>query len=231
MHPIVRGLADSASIAVGYFPVAFSFGLSAVHQQLSPLATVLISLLVFAGASQFVLVALLAAGGSALSVVSSVILMNVRHIFYGPSLLPHLGQLRLPLPLLAFGLTDEVYASAIGRLTSLPDTQRSGWLLGLQGGAYSSWVLGTIAGALLGSQVGLESPALQQTLEFVLPALFFALLLEIMRQVRWPLLLMTLLVTALLLSLLPTHFAMLGGMLSGAALGALLAPPSSPYGQ
>lgn len=62
MPPFLSGLAASLSIATGYFPVAISFGLSAVEAGLAPGIAVLISVLVYAGASQFLLISLLASG-------------------------------------------------------------------------------------------------------------------------------------------------------------------------
>lgn len=216
-----RGLTDSLSIALGYFPIAVSFGLAAIQAGLEPILAILVSLMVYAGASQFVLVALAAAGAGAFGIISTVLLMNVRHLFYGPSILDKLGTARrLPLPLLAFGLTDEVYAASIGKLERMAPEQRQGWYVGMQIGAYASWVSGTAVGALLGHQLGKQAPWLRDTLNFVLPALFFALLLEILRYTRLRVTLGAMLATALLLWLLPGHLAMLGGLASGALLGA-----------
>lgn len=217
-----KGLTDSLSIGLGYFPIAVSFGLAAIQAGFAPWLAILVSLTVYAGAAQFVLVALAAAGAGAFGIISTVLLMNVRHLFYGPSVLDKLGSTRqrLPLPVLAFGLTDEVYATSIGRLDRIAPEQRQDWYLGMQLGAYASWVSGTAVGALLGHQLGQQAPWLRETLDFVLPALFFALLLEILRHTRLRVTLGAMLATAVLLWLLPGHIAMLGGLASGAILGA-----------
>src|SRR5690606_17001935 len=86
MHAFLKGLAASISIAAGYIPIAFSFGLASLEAGLSPLATILISVLVFAGASQFVMISLLASGAGVLVAVPTILLMNARHLFYGPAL-------------------------------------------------------------------------------------------------------------------------------------------------
>lgn len=219
MRPIAKGLADSLSIGAGYLPIAFSFGLAAVQANLSPLTAVLISGIVFAGASQFALIALVAAGGSLLTVVSTVLLMNVRHIFYGPAVIAKLGNGRpsLPPPLLAFGLTDEVFAAAVGKLQSIAPPERERWYVGLQLGAYSAWVLGTALGAILGQQLTSHSAFLRDSLAFVLPALFLSLLLEIGGQRR--VLVAAVVATAAALPFMPAYFAMVVGMVVGAALG------------
>ena len=222
-HAVLQGLTHSLSIALGYFPVAFSFGLMAIQAGFSPLLAIMTSVVVYAGAAQFVLVALAAAGAGPFSIIGTILLMNVRHLFYGPSILDKLGQGAplLPAPLLAFWLTDEVYAASISRLDSMAPADRQGWYLGMQLGAYASWVGGTILGALLGQQLGEQSAWLSQTLDFVLPSLFIALLLEMFRHARLQVTLGAMLSTTLLLWLLPSHYAMLGGLAAGAMLGAL----------
>lgn len=215
----LRGLADSVSIAVGYVPVAISFGLAAVYADISPFMAVLTSVLVYAGASQFILVSLIAGGGAAASVVGIVLLMNLRHLFYGPALMARFdGERRLPLIAMAAGLTDEVFATAIGKLERLPGSDREGWYAGLQLGAYLSWVGGTAVGAYFGHDWIRDSVILSQTLGFVLPALFFALLLEIRQLVPLRVLAAAAVATLLGLWLLPPYGAIVLGMLAGALL-------------
>lgn len=221
MHPLAKGMLDSLSIGIGYLPISFSFGLAALQAGLSPMTAVLISAVVFAGASQFVLVSLLAAGGSFVAVASTVLLMNIRHIFYGPTIISQLGGDRpnSPRALLAFGLTDEVFASAVGKLPRIPVRDREDWYLGLQLGAYLAWVIGTVLGTTLGLEVTNQSAFAQETLSFVLPALFFSLLLEIRAGIPNRVIYSSAIVTAILLPILPGYLSMIAGMLTGAALG------------
>ncbi|MCG7600792.1 AzlC family ABC transporter permease [Halomonas sp. McH1-25] len=222
MKAFFQGLADSASIGVGYLPIAFSFGLTALQAGLSPASTLLISVTVFAGASQFVLITLLTSGAGLIGTLGTVLLMNARHLFYGPALMPRLASegRQLPSPLLAFGLTDEVFAAASSRLERIAPSSRHAWYLGLQTGAYLTWVLGTLLGVTLGKHVGTLPGVIEDTLSFVLPALFFALLLEIGVKAWAGTILITALATALLMMVLPSHHALALGLLTGAALSA-----------
>jgi Predicted branched-chain amino acid permease (azaleucine resistance) len=52
-----NGVADSLPIVIGYVPVAFAFGLSAVKLGFSPLESIFFSCIIYAGASQFVITA------------------------------------------------------------------------------------------------------------------------------------------------------------------------------
>lgn len=215
-----RGAQDSWPIMLAYLPLAFSFGLASIQAGYSPGFAIAVSALVFAGASQFALLSLLAAGASGGSAILVVTLMNLRHLFYGPALLAHFGPKHsLPLPVLAFGLTDEVFATAAARLAQVPIDAREGWYFGLQSGAYSAWLAGTAAGALLGHDAAQMSPWLRETLAFILPAMFLALTLELARHCRQSVLIASLAATALALALGgPASVAMVAGIISGTAL-------------
>jgi 4-azaleucine resistance transporter AzlC len=218
----LRGLTDSLSIAIGYVPVAISFGLTAIHADITPVMAVFVSLMVYAGASQFILVSLIASGSAALSIVGIVLLMNLRHFFYGPALLSKFGRAprRYPMIALAAGLTDEVFAASISKMQGIPEQEREPWYVGLQLGAYASWVGGTAAGAYFGQDWLRQSPILSQSLGFVLPALFLALLLEIRHVVAVHVLLMAGLATLVALFFMPAYGAILTGMAAGALAGA-----------
>ncbi|WP_114313763.1 AzlC family ABC transporter permease [Thermus caldifontis] len=171
-----QGLKAAWPIALGYFPVAVAFGALGAQAGLGYLWFQLTSLLVFAGASQFALVGLLAQGVPPLLAATLGLLLNLRHAFYGPALRPYLKGG----PLEAFFLTDEVFALALRALPGLLLERRRGYFLGLGLGAYLSWNLGTALGAL-GAKGLLAWPVLGEALSFALPALFLLLALPHLR--------------------------------------------------
>ena len=112
---LAEGLKDSLPIVISYIPVAFAFGLNATKLGFTPLESLFFSCIIYAGASQFVIVAMLAAGSSLWVAALTVMAMDVRHVLYGPSL-----RSRIPRALSnkktaiwAFGLTDEVFAATV----------------------------------------------------------------------------------------------------------------------
>jgi 4-azaleucine resistance transporter AzlC len=220
MHPFFRGLTQSLTIAVGYIPVGASFGLAAIHADLSPSMALLISVLVYAGASQFILIVLVSGGSSVLGVVSIMLLMNLRHLFYGPAVMSRfdLAHRRWPTFFLAAGLTDEVFATSISKLAQQPPADRESWYVGLQLGSYAAWVLGTALGAYVGHDIIQQSEILSQSLGFVLPALFFALLLEIKQIAPLYVLAGVAVMTLIGLWLLPVYAVIIVGMLTGVLL-------------
>jgi 4-azaleucine resistance transporter AzlC len=182
MQTFKKGFFASFPIILGYFPVAIAFGVSARGVGLSVVESVMISVLVFAGASQFALVSLLAAGTSAAMAAVASLMLNLRHLLYGLLLAPVLRRVKLSAAApLAFGLTDEVFATAISQLERIPEEKRTLWLLGLEAGAYLSWVFGTLLGAAGTSILLAISPAFAPTLSFALPALFLVLLLPLLK--------------------------------------------------
>lgn len=213
-----RGLFASVSIASGYVPIAISFGLVAVQAGLEPRTALLASALIYAGASQFVLVSLLTAGAGFLGTLLTLLLMNARHLFYGPALARKLprGASRLPRGALAAGLTDEVFVTALALLDQIPERDREAWTLGLQVGAYAAWVGGTAIGVTSGAQFAHLPSWAQYALQFVLPALFMALMLEMTSRDRRIVILVATAATAIALLALPTYQAILIGMIAGA---------------
>lgn len=183
------GIKAAAPIMVGYLPVAIAFGVGGIAAGFQPWQVMMMSAVIYAGASQFVLLASFATGTPWLWVVGLCALMNARHLLYGPLLagwLPPGRRFRLSF---AAGLTDEVFATALNRLKHVDIEQRSVWLYGVALGAYFSWLLGTAIGAYTGGQLEKASPLLAQAMQFSLPALFLALAWQCMsKALQWPLL-------------------------------------------
>jgi 4-azaleucine resistance transporter AzlC len=168
-----RGLQDAAPVALAYFPIAMTFGVIAVQCGLPVWLAVLISVAVYAGGAQFMLVSLVSSGAPFAATVATVLLVNLRHALYGTTLGPAVS--RWPERskwLAAFGLTDEVFAVTSGRLLQHPPDPAAQITLSFT--CYASWLAGTVAGAVIGQ----AAPAgLSSVLNFALPALFLALLL------------------------------------------------------
>jgi len=175
------GLRASLPVVAGYVPAAVAFGVAARGAGLSTAETVLMSLVVYSGASQFAIVGLVAAGGSWLVTAGTALVLGARHVLYGPALAPNL-RLRAGgrAALAAFGLTDEVFAVASERLAREP--AGFGWLFGLEAGAYVSWAFGSWLGAAAGEAMVGALPVLAPALSFALPALFVALLVAMTTQ-------------------------------------------------
>jgi len=128
------------------------------------------SLLVYAGAAQFMMVPMLAAGLPIGAIALATLVLNLRHVFYGLSLLNHMPASRWQRWYSMFALTDESYSV----LTALPAQARARRMALVCALNQGWWVLGTALGGVLGAQVQIGLTGL----DFVLAALFAVLAVE-----------------------------------------------------
>ena len=176
----LNGVRDSFAMAVGILPFGLIFGTLAGAAQLSLWQAVGMSLLVYAGSAQFIVVSLLGAGAGALVILLTTFIVNLRHVLYSATLQPHVHGLpqrwRLPL---AFWLTDETFA-VVQRFYLLHGTQplAQWYWLGVTTSLYACWVLSTLGGVLFGQAV----PDLANWgLEFAMLATFIGIVVPLLR--------------------------------------------------
>ena len=163
-------LSLSIPVAMGYVPLGMVFGFLFVQAGASWWLAVVASVLVFAGAAQFMMVPMLAAGLPVAAIALATLVVNLRHIFYGLSLLDKLPQQPWARWYLVFALTDETYSV----LTTLPPGTSTRQMVGVALLNQGWWVLGTLLGALIGTQAQVPLVGL----DFALAALFAVLAVE-----------------------------------------------------
>jgi 4-azaleucine resistance transporter AzlC len=163
-------LALTMPVAMGYIPLGIVFGFLFVQAGAAWWLAILSSLIVFAGASQYMMIPMIAAGLSVGTIALATVIVNLRHMFYGLSLLNKLPQNRWLRWYMVFALTDETYSV----LTTVPETttDRQRALVALLNQSW--WVLGTAIGAIIGAQAHITLAGL----DFVLAALFAVLTVE-----------------------------------------------------
>jgi len=199
--PWLLGAKDALPLLGGYIPVAISFGLISVQAGFGALESTLISALIYAGASQFLFIAMVASGAPLWLVVLMTLLINARHVVYGPNLAPYLPPGRW-WPWLMHGLTDQIFALAHSRLPQLAMKDRLGWYTAAALVAWFSWIAGTALGAIAGAQITQRWPLLGEVMPFALPALFLVLLAPRFTSTVWSLTLVCTISVAMLLKLL-----------------------------
>ncbi|MBZ4654952.1 MAG: branched-chain amino acid transporter AzlC [Peptococcaceae bacterium] len=169
-----QGIADSLPVMLGVTPFGITCGVMGLTAGLTGMETLLMSMLVFAGASQFVSITMLGAGITSWSViVLTTLLINLRHFLMGASLAPYMTKLPLyQQALLAFGLVDESYVLTISRTGSAGYSPY--YQFGVNTALYLAWVLSTAAGVLVGRSI---ADPLAWGLDFAMPATFLVLLM------------------------------------------------------
>jgi 4-azaleucine resistance transporter AzlC len=166
-----------AAVGLGLYAGAFgmAYGAVAVGSGLSVAQTMVLSLVLFSGASQFAFAGVVAAGGSGFAAILAALLLGARNAFYGvpvSQILQPRGWRRLGT---AHFVIDETTAMAIGQPAG-PLQRYAFWATGLI--LFPLWQLGSLAGALIGTSI---DPA-DFGLEAAAPAVFLALLWPSLRR-------------------------------------------------
>lgn len=167
-----QGIKDAVPTMLGYFPAALTFGLTGASIGLNPMEIFAISFFVYAGSAQFFILLALQLGMPVMNMVFFVLMLNLRHLLYGPLLEPYLPvglKRRLGK---AFFLTDEVFALAYLKLKTIPEQSRTPWYFAVGLFAWFSWLLGTLVGIFAGTFIVSAYPVLAMTMGFSLSALF-----------------------------------------------------------
>ncbi|MCX7781723.1 MAG: AzlC family ABC transporter permease [Negativicutes bacterium] len=174
------GVKAGVPIAVGYAPIAMAFGLLAKSSGVPNEVSILMSLVVFAGASQFVGVNLLVLGTACWEIVLATFILNLRHFLMSAALSQRVERsITKPwLAAISFGITDETFTVASLR----PEERLSKeFLLGLNLTAFAAWNIGTWIGLFLAQ--GLPE-AVKASMGIALYAMFVGLLIPSVKKSR-----------------------------------------------
>lgn len=185
---VLAGLAAAWPICLGFFPIGLSLGVLAQKGGLSPWQVGAMSLLVFAGGSQFIAIAMLGTGATSLAIVSTVFIVNLRHLLMSSALSVHFpGVSRRFLALFAYGVTDESFAVNMTRFNQGGWDRRSA--LTLNHATNAVWVVTSVAGVYLGQLL----PPGAAGVDYALTGMFICLLVF---QLRSPIFTVTALIAA-----------------------------------
>ena len=174
----LKGIVDVSPLMIPVVPFGLIFGILAIDVGFSPLATMGMSLIIFGGASQIVLLQLFSAGASSLVIISSVGAVNSRHLLYGAVVSEHVSDLKLIWKIIiSYFLIDQAFARSNDYFKETNDKNKYFHLIG---GGVTCWViwqtttfLGIILGAAIPEKLGLS---------FAVPLTFLALLINDFRK-------------------------------------------------
>jgi 4-azaleucine resistance transporter AzlC len=149
-----RGVKESLPVLIGFLPIALVLGAQAAARGFAPWQVPLMTGANFAGGSEFVAVGLWHVPPDLLLIAAMTLLVNSRHLLMGAALAPLVRHLpaRKIFPSL-FVMCDESWAMG------LADAKKRGvfslpYYLGTSVGMWTTWVLFTAAGAVLGPMIG-----------------------------------------------------------------------------
>ena len=175
----IKGILDILPLMIPVVPFGIIYGVIGVEIGFSPMEVFAMSFVIFAGSSQIAFAQLFAAGASPLVMISSVAVINSRHILYGAVLAEYLGKLRLTWKiLLSYLMADQAFSvSSAYFKKNIKNKNVHFHMLGSGLTLWSLWQLSTLIGIVLGNIV----PA-QLGLEFAIPLTFFSLILSELRK-------------------------------------------------
>lgn len=209
---IVAGLRDSLGVGIGIFPLGIALGMLVIQAGLPWWLTPALSIGIFAGSVELLLVSMLAASTPLVTIAVTVFAVNFRHVFYAFSFPIDEVRRGLPRAYSIYGLVDEAYATyALLPRASLTSARIVTGQLTMQ--AY--WV----GGGLLGVAAAHALPAPIEGFEFALTALFVVMALDAVRSRREvPSLLLAAVAVAIALLVVPEYAILVAFALFTAAL-------------
>ncbi len=161
----------------GLFPLGVAFGLLMVQSGFSWWWTPIFSVTIYAGSLEFLVIGLVLAVTPLASIAMTTLLVNFRHVFYALSFPLHRIRGRAARLYSMYALTDETYAVTASKDSESLTGRR---ILLIQVFCQSYWVLGGVAGALVGNAL----PMRIEGLDFALTALFVVLTIDAFRERR-----------------------------------------------
>ena len=157
-------------VMAGYLFLGLGFGILLASKGFSFPWAIFMSVIIYAGSMQYVAIDLLAAGASFITTAIMTVMIQIRHLFYGLSLIVKYKNVGNKKWMMIYELTDETYS--LIATSEPPKAVDAGWFyffISLLDQSY--WICGCTLGALFGSLVKFNTKGV----DFVMTALFLVL--------------------------------------------------------
>jgi 4-azaleucine resistance transporter AzlC len=173
MKTVKYSLKSTLPILAGYLVLGMGFGILLTSKGYSWWWSLLMSLTIYAGSMQYAAINLLTSGASFIATALMTLFINVRHIFYGITMLSEYKNTGVKKPYLIFSLTDETFSLVCSpNLPSGVDKQKYFLSVSLFNQFY--WVAGSVLGSVLGNIVPFDTTGI----DFAMTALFVVIFVE-----------------------------------------------------
>ncbi len=160
-------------VMTGYLVLGTGFGILSEKNGYGVWWALAMSVFIYAGSMQYLMVSLLSSGASVISTALTTLMVNARHLFYGISMIDRYKDAGKRKPYLIFALTDETYSLVCrGDCPPGADPHRFYFLVSLLNQIY--WIIGSVLGALIGSAITFNTAGI----DFAMTALFITVFVE-----------------------------------------------------
>ena len=177
---LTKGLLSVAPHMFSVIPFGIVCGAIGIELGFSPILVYAMSIIIFGGASQIVFLQLLSGGASSLIAVTSVGVINSRHLLYGAVLSEYLEKLSFIKKLLiSYLVVDQGFAES-NKFFKRNKTEEylHYHLIGTGSTLWVCWQISTLAGIILGSFVSGELG-----LKFAIPLTFIAIIVQDLKKI------------------------------------------------
>lgn len=167
----------SLPVLFGYLFLGSAFGIMLYEAGYNFIWAIIISIFVYAGSGQFLLVSMLTSHAALSDIAIMTFFVNSRHIFYGISFIEKFRSYSWRYPYLIFSLTDETYG-VNSSFFDVPKGVNEGdarFLIGLFDHIY--WIIGSVIGSLAGQLIKIDFTGI----DFSMTALFTVIFIDQMR--------------------------------------------------
>ena len=209
----IDGCRKGIPITFGYVPMGIGYAAIAIKAGMTPLQTVSMSVLVYAGAGQIIAASMLLRGATAMAIILTNFVVNLRYFVMSTCVLNQVEESNTPLNILAAHVTvDESFA-----MFSLSEDSNIWIYLGIAIIAWLSWILGAGIGVVV---LDLLPVIVTNSFNISLYALFVAILIPSIKESKQIALLV--LITAVLNVVLGQflgNWSLIVSTLVGAAIG------------
>lgn len=172
-NTVKQAFISSLPVMAGYIVLGMGFGILLQDKGYTWPWALLMGVTIYAGSMQYVAVDLLAAGASLISVVLMTVMVQIRHLFYGITLLKKYEKAGKYKPYMIFGLTDETY-SLVSRPELPENVDEFKYYFYLTMMNHSYWIIGDVLGVVVGSSFAFNSAGV----DFAMTALFVVIFVE-----------------------------------------------------
>lgn len=168
-----KALTACLPVISSFIVIGISFGVVVQSRGYGALWAGAMSVFIYAGSMQFVALELMCSGAGLLTAILTTVMVNLRHVFYGLSMIDKYKNMGKARPYLIFALCDETYSLVCNPPALAPGEEKAFYLL-VSAMNQASWVLGSILGGLLGAAL----PFSTEGIDFALTALFVSVVAE-----------------------------------------------------
>ncbi|MCG7337738.1 AzlC family ABC transporter permease [Staphylococcus sp. ACRSN] len=221
-----QGVKECIPTLLGYAGVGLSFGIVAVASGFSLLEIILLCLVIYAGAAQFIICTLVISGTPITAIVLTAFIVNSRMFLLSMTLAPNYKNYGLLNRLgMSSLITDETFGVAITPHLK-GENINDRWLHGLNITAYLFWTVSAVVGAIFGKYIQ-HPDALG--LDFAITAMFIFLAVSQFESIKrsririYFVLIICVIVMMLLFSLfMPSYVAIILASVVAAMLGVVM---------